>query len=125
VRERAARAWCAWEEALVAHETGGAPDPRFADPRFRLGFARQVTHVWSHGAWLGEDELLRGARRLAGVPGVLVAGRLDLGGPPQAAWELHGAWPGSELVVLEGAGHVGAVVHTAARAATDRLRGVS
>ncbi len=123
VRARAARAWCAWEEALVAHETGGAPDPRFADPRFRLGFARQVTHVWSHAAWLGEDELLCEAGRLAGVPGVVVAGRLDLGGPPLSAWELHRAWPGSELVVLEGAGHTSAGVHVAARAATDRLRG--
>ena len=69
--DAAARAWCEWENALVAHETGGRADPRYDDPRFRLGFARLVTHYFSHAARLEDDQLLSGAARLAGVPGVL------------------------------------------------------
>jgi len=61
VVDAAARAWCDWEDALIAHETGGARSPRFDDPKFRVGFARLVTHYFSHAAWLSEDQLLAGA----------------------------------------------------------------
>ena len=121
VRERAARDWCAWEDAVLAPESGGVPNPRYDDPRFRMAFARIVTHVFRHGAWLREGQLLDGAHRLAGIPGVLIHGRLDLAGPPSAAWELARAWPGSALTLIEGAGHSsGLREHVVA--ATDRFR---
>lgn len=117
VHEKAARDWCAWEDAIVPH-------PRYAEARFRLGFARVVTHFWGHGAWLEEGALLREAGRLAGIPGVLVQGRVDLGAPLVTAWELARAWPGSELVVVDDAGHdVGHPEMTARLVqATDRFR---
>lgn len=105
VAHAAARAWCNWEDALLSHETGGVGDARYDDPRFRLGFARLVTHYFSHAAWLGDDQLLQGAGRLGEIAGVLVHGRLDLAGPLDAAWQLHRAWPGSELILLDSAGH--------------------
>ena len=40
---------------------------------------------------------------------MLIHGRLDLGGPLATAWALHRAWPGSQLQVVEGAGHFGTV----------------
>jgi proline iminopeptidase len=105
VREQAARDWCDWEEAHVAVRPGRPPSPRFGDPAFRMAFARLVTHYWHHAAWLEDGALLRDAGRLAGIPGVLVHGRLDLGGPLDIAWHLARAWPGSELVVIDEAGH--------------------
>jgi proline iminopeptidase len=36
-----------------------------------------------------------------------VHGRLDMGGPPRTAWELAGAWPDAELVIVEDSGHTG------------------
>jgi proline iminopeptidase len=105
VREQAARDWCAWEDALVSLE-GQGPDPRFEEPSFRLRFARLVTHYFSHRAFLDDGQLLRDVHRLAGVPGVLIHGRLDVGSPPVTAWELARAWPGSELHLV-GAGHMG------------------
>ena len=71
-----------------------------------MAFARIVTHYFHHRAWLEDGELLRGADRLAGIPGVLVHGRLDLGGPPVTAWELAQAWPDAELHLV-GGGHTG------------------
>jgi proline iminopeptidase len=64
-------------------------------------------HYFSHGAWLEDGELLAHAGRLAGIPGVLLHGRHDLGSPVGTAWELAQAWPGSELVVVEDSGHTG------------------
>ncbi|MEV0228624.1 hypothetical protein [Nonomuraea sp. NPDC050786] len=39
------------------------------------------------------------------MPGVLVHGRLDVSTPLETAWQLSRAWPGCELIVLDGAGH--------------------
>jgi proline iminopeptidase len=105
VRERAARDWCDWEDAHVAVSAGHGHDPRYDDPTFRMAFARLVTHYWHHAAWLEDGALLRDAGRLAGIPGVLVHGRLDLSGPVDVAWHMARAWPGSELVVVDDAGH--------------------
>jgi proline iminopeptidase len=111
-RAAAASAWCRWEDAHTATVPNGAPDvgyhdPRYRDPRFRLGFARQVTHCWRHDHWLGTDELVRNAGRLAGIPGWLIHGRLDVSSPLDSAWRMHQAWPGSELIVVDGEGHGG------------------
>lgn len=107
IRERAAADWIAWEDAILSLEEGYVvPNPRWADRSFRMAFARLVTHYFSHAAWLEEDELLGNAGRLAGIPAVLVHGRLDLSGPPDVAWQLARSWPGAELHWVRG-GHTG------------------
>lgn len=116
----------AWEERHVTATTARRTDPRYADPAFRMRFARLVTHCWRHAARLGDDELVTGAGGLAGVPGVLVHGRADLDSPPEFAWRVHRAWPGSELVLVDGAGHGADDAMTrAVVAATDRFRAPS
>lgn len=121
VRERAARDWCDWEDAVVSLEPGYVRNPRYDDPRFRMAFARIVTHYFRHRAWLDDGELLRDAHRLVGIPGVLVHGRLDLGGPPAAARELARAWPDSTLELV-GTGHTGGdEMNERVVAATDRF----
>ncbi len=44
---------------------------------------------------------------LAGIPGVLIHGRLDVSGPLDTAWELARTWPDAELVAVRDAGHQG------------------
>jgi proline iminopeptidase len=100
VRDRAAREWCAWEDAIAPD---AAPNPRYDVPEFRLAFARLVTHYWSHGAWLEEGIVLRDASRLAAIPGVLVQGTLDLGNLIGTPWALADAWPGVELHMVDAA----------------------
>ena len=104
-RERAAKAWCDWEDTHIGTYAGHRHDPRYDDPRFRMCFARIVTHYWSNAAFLDGDQLIRDAHRLAGIPGVLVNGRLDISGPPDTAWRLAKAWPDAELVLVDDAGH--------------------
>lgn len=108
VRDAAASAWCDWESAHVATTPALARrDPRYDDPRFRLGFARQVTHCWRHDSWLAADEIIANADRLASISGWLIQGRLDLSGPLDCAWLLHEAWPTSNLVIVNDEGHSG------------------
>ncbi|MFJ9764104.1 prolyl aminopeptidase [Streptomyces erythrochromogenes] len=108
VREKATADWCAWEDAVLSGETDGASRP-YGDrpPAAQLALVRICSHYFSHGAWLEEGALLRDAHRLAGIPGVLVHGRLDLAGPLDTAWELARAWPDAQLTVVTDAGHLG------------------
>lgn len=48
---------------------------------WQMAFARIVTHYFHHKAWLEEGILLRNAHKLAAIPGVMVQGRIDFGGP--------------------------------------------
>jgi proline iminopeptidase len=105
-RDRAARAWCAWEDAHVSLTPGHQPFAKFEDPAFRLGFARLVTHYWRHAAFL-DGALLRDAAVLDGLPGEIIHGRYDVSGPLGTAWELAKRWKTSQLTVLENAGHGG------------------
>ena len=119
VHEPAAAAWCAWEDTHVGTYVGHRPNPRYEDPRFRLCFARIVTHYFSHAGFLEDGQLMRDALRLKGIPGVMVQGAMDISSPPDIAWQLSRRWPESELVLLADTGH-GATLE-AVRAATDRL----
>jgi len=121
VRARAAQDWCDWEDVHVSLAPDAAPFLSVADPGFQLAFARIVTHYWSQGCFLADGHLLRDAGRLAGTPGVMVHGRYDVSGPLDTAWRMHRAWPGSELVVLDDAGHGGGSMSRAMVAATDRF----
>ena len=107
VRIRAVRDWLAWEDAILSLEDAAArSSERWADERYAIAFARLVTHYFAHAAWLDEEELLANAGRLAGIPGVLLHGRLDLAGPADVAWALAQAWPDAELHLVRG-GHWG------------------
>jgi proline iminopeptidase len=117
VRIRAANAWCAWEDAVIAQEPGETSNAFGGRPLAdRLAIVRICTHYFAHAAWLDEGALLRDAGRLAGIPGVLIHGGLDLSCPLNTAWELANAWPDAELAVIDDSGHTGSA------AMLDRIR---
>lgn len=105
VRDKAARDWCDWEASHVNFDGTRPPPPRYADPRYRMCFARLVTHYWRHAAWLPDGELLRNVGRIAHLPAVLIHGRLDLSCPCYVPWQLAQAWPAARLHVVERVGH--------------------
>ena len=107
VRDCAARAWCAWEDAHVSLTPNHKPNPRFEDPEFRLGFARLVTHYWKNAAFLEDEQLLRNASILNGIPGELIHSRYDVSSPLDIPWRLCKSWVTSTLHVLDDVGHVG------------------
>jgi proline iminopeptidase len=105
VRQEAAFEWCLWESATLGWPPNNGLAPRFTDPVFAMAFARIVNHYVRHNAWLEDDSLLRGADRLADIPGIMVNGRFDFQAPIGWAWELHRVWPRGRLVIVDDAGH--------------------
>jgi proline iminopeptidase len=108
VQDRAARAWCAWDERLATLSGPPQPSPRYADPEFRLGFARQVTHFFGHHAFLPPDGISGRLDRIADIPAVFVRGRLDIASPLGVAWRLAQRLPRATLHIVEGEDHGGA-----------------
>ncbi|WP_431963588.1 prolyl aminopeptidase [Nocardia sp. bgisy134] len=105
VATAAAIAWSVWEGAtssLLPHpdrvaETG--------EPRFALAFARIENHYFRHGGFLTDGQLLRDIGVISHLPAVIVQGRHDIVCPAVSAWDLHRAWPGSQLHIVDDAGH--------------------
>ncbi|WP_329485921.1 prolyl aminopeptidase [Kitasatospora sp. NBC_01246] len=125
VRRKAARDWATWEDAVIAHESLGKPNAYSDRPDDALmAFTRITAHYFAHDAFLEDGRLLRDAGRLAGIPGVLIHGRLDLGSPLKTAWELAKAWPDAELTVIQDSGHTGSpAMGEAVFAAIERFAG--
>ena len=122
-RGKAAADWLAWEDAVISQEPHGTPNAYSSrPPAEQLAFVRICAHYFSHAAWLEENALLHGANRLAGIPGVLIHGRLDLGSPLRTAWELARVWPDARLVVIDDSGHTGSeTMENEVRDALDRF----
>jgi proline iminopeptidase len=105
VRDRAAAAWWRWENVVLSLEPGAPPVRDEPVDAATLAFVRLTTQYYANAGWLAEGAVIRDAGRLAGIPGVLIHGRLDLSCPVTTAWELAEAWPGARLLVDDHAGH--------------------
>ena len=101
----AAKAWSTWEGSTIKLLPGGENAKDFGEGHFALAFARIENHYFINKGWMDEGQLLRDVGRLHGIPAVIVHGRYDMPCPATNAYRLHRAWPGSELHIVEGAGH--------------------
>jgi proline iminopeptidase len=103
----AARAWHDTERVLSEHKAAKTRLDLAALNVWRTLPATPFmeAHYFINDSFMNEDQLLRNAGRLAGIPGIIVQGRYDLLCPPATAQALAKVWPGSELRIVEGAGH--------------------
>ena len=127
VATEASIAWSSWEAATSYLLPQPDQIAENADPRFALAFAGIENHYFRNGGFLRENQLLADAHLLADIPGVIVQGRYDVVCPATSAWELHKAWPSSELIVVDDAGHSASepgIVHHLVEA-TDRCASAS
>jgi proline iminopeptidase len=108
LQDRAARAWCAWEERLATVSGSPKPSARYADPRFRLGFARLVTHFFGNHAFLPPEGISGRLDTITHIPAVFVRGRLDIASPLGVIWRLAQQLPRATLHVAEHEDHGGA-----------------
>jgi proline iminopeptidase len=103
----AARAWHDVERTLSEHKPA----------RTRLDLAAlnvwrtlpatpfMEAHYFLHDSFMTEDQILESAGKLAGIPGIIIQGRYDLLCPPATSQALARLWPGSEIRIVEEAGH--------------------
>ncbi|MEM9156684.1 MAG: prolyl aminopeptidase [Cyanobacteria bacterium P01_F01_bin.33] len=105
-RLEAARAWSIWEASTSKLVPDAKLKQQFGEDEFAVAFARIECHYFiNKGFFEVDDYILRNAHRIQNIPGTIVQGRYDVVCPPVSAWELHQAWPKSELIVVPDAGH--------------------
>jgi proline iminopeptidase len=104
-RMAAAKAWSIWEGSTATLRPNRSVIDHFADPYTALSLARIECHYFVHDSFLRPNQILADAHRLKDIPGVIVHGRYDVICPVENAWQLHQAWPGSELHIVPDAGH--------------------
>jgi proline iminopeptidase len=103
---RAAKAWSKWEGDIVTLLPSPSTIEHFTAPDVAVAVARIENHYMANHGWLEQGQLLEGAKKLRGIPGVIVQGRHDTCTPPMAAWMLKQAWPEVELNIIPDAGHL-------------------
>lgn len=106
VQLRAAKAWSKWEGEIVTLLPSPDTIEHFTSPEVAVAVARIENHYMANHGWFEEGQLLKGAERLKGIPGVIVQGRHDTCTPPVAAWQLKQAWPEVELNIIPDGGHL-------------------
>ena len=105
VRRQAARAWSVWEGSTSNLEPKPSVLDHFSEEHITLSLARIECHYFINDSFLRKDQLLQDARKLAGIPGVIVHGRYDVICPLEQAYALHRAWPEAKLIIAPRSGH--------------------
>lgn len=104
-RLAAAKAWATWEGRTSTLRPRRSVVEHFSDPHTALSLARIECHFFRNNTFIDDNQILRDAGKLADIPGTIVQGRYDVVCPMESAWELHRAWPMSDLEVISDAGH--------------------
>ena len=123
---RVAHAWAAWSGEVVMYAFDSAPGEMTGPDAEVLGKARIELHYARHSYFLGNDQLLKRLTRdrvLPSIPVMLIHGQRDITCPPESAWALHQALPGSTLEILRSGGHLSgeAVIQDALLRAADAM----
>jgi len=106
VVKEAAKAWSKWEGRTSKLIPDSNWVDRFGEDSFSYAFARIECHYFFHKGFFETDGwLLQNISKIAHIPGIIVQGRYDLPCPVRSAWDLHKAWPNSQLKIIDAAGH--------------------
>ncbi len=96
----AARAWCGYESACVRLIPANTSNVGVSLP-----LARIEAHYFVNAMFLPENHVLDHIGLINHLPCIIVQGRYDVICPPWTAQKLTDAWPGTELVIVDDAGH--------------------
>lgn len=105
-RMGAAKAWSTWEGRCATLRPNQNTIEHFNKPHRAMALARLETHYFVNNAFLEPNQIINNADQLKDIPGVIVHGRYDMVCPAKNAYDLHKAWPDSELHMVREAGHV-------------------
>jgi proline iminopeptidase len=106
VQTEFARVWTRWEGSTATLRADPRIRPGLGDAAYARAFARIECHYFQNGGFLDDDgQILREMPAIRDIPAVIVQGRYDMVCPPLSAFQLHQAWPGSDLRVVADAGH--------------------
>jgi proline iminopeptidase len=105
IRVSAARRWSVFEATLANLIPNATRIAEANSAQVAYAMARIEVHYFRNNRYQPEDQLLQRVDRIRHLPATIVQGRYDLLCPPITATQLHRAWPGSRLILVDDAGH--------------------
>ena len=96
-------------EGIMGSECAELLKPPFDENQIR--YAQLFFHYDANNYFIGQDEILKNAGKIAALPTLIVHNRLDMSCPVKNAWLLHKALPKSKLVIVPSRRHVGPLLH--------------
>jgi proline iminopeptidase len=102
----AARYWFKYTEScsLLRHDPELVEEAAKNEPVV-YGTGRLDAFYFRNDMFLEADQLVRNIDRIAHLPVMIVQGGHDVIAPPESAYRVHRAWPGSVLHIVHDAGH--------------------
>lgn len=100
VHGTAAKAWSNFESACAR-----LIPTNISDVGASLPLARIEAHYFVNDMFLADGHIIDNIDAIRHLPCIIVQGRYDVICPPWTAQALADAWPGSELVMIDDAGH--------------------
>lgn len=104
-RMSAAKVWAEWEGMCSTLQPSNSVLNHFTHPHVAVSLACIECHYFLNNTFLEEDQIIKNADQLLGIPGTLIHGRYDVVCPLDNAYDLHKAWPESELQIIPASGH--------------------
>ena len=107
VSHPAAIAWNTWELSISQLLPNTNIAQKLGEPAWLLAHSRIEIHYFTNRGFMEDGQLLKKENidRIRHIPTTIVQGRYDVVCPPISAWELHKAWPESQLHFVHDAGH--------------------
>lgn len=104
-RMGAAKAWSLWEGRCSTLRPSHEIVEHFSDPHTAMALACIEAHYFVNHCFIDENQIIRDAGKLQGIPGIIVHGRYDVVCPLDNAFALHQVWHDSQLHIVRDAGH--------------------
>jgi len=105
-RLSAARAWSVWEGSTSKLYPDKDLMDHWEGEGEALALARIECHYFMNNSFFAtENYLVENVDKIRHIPTVIVQGRYDVVCPAVSAWELHRAFPESDLQIIADAGH--------------------
>jgi proline iminopeptidase len=103
---KAVEAWSSWEAVTSKLILDPQLFQDFTEKERAFAISQIECHYFFHHSFFPSDNwILENISKIQKIPGMIVQGRYDMICPMTSAWELHKAWPESQLVVIPNAGH--------------------
>ena len=107
IQEAAASHWAAWGAQSLTLIPNQERIRQFISFPRALNEARIECHYFLNNCFMEPNQILHNMQKISHLPAIIIHGRYDIFCPLDNAWQLHQAWPRSELHIIPDAAHAG------------------
>jgi proline iminopeptidase len=104
-RMAAIKSWSRWEADCSTMHPNARLLKHFTDPVRATARSKIALHYFNNQCFLADNQILDAVDKIQDIPGIIVQGRYDMVCPLINAFDLHEAWPVSQLFIVREAGH--------------------